>query len=134
MKKITLFLFFFLPFLSFGQFGVGYFQSNVPYVGFNYEINERIKPEIRIGTDRYFSDFTLEADVTYDILNKADYEFYAGLGYITNYNEGFVIPLGLNIFPFEKKDFGFLIEVSPIIGDDSILRGSLGIRYRFTKG
>jgi hypothetical protein len=46
---------------------------------------------------------------------------------------GLVIPVGLNIFPFETKSFGFHIELSPIIAfdDEALLRGSWGIRYRF---
>ena len=131
MKKVIILVFFLFPLVGFSQFGVGYFQSNIPYVGFNYEINDRYKPELRIGTDLQFEDFSIEIDFIYDILNKEEYEFYAGLGYKTGYFAGFVIPIGLNIFPFKRKSFGFLIELTSIINDTSILRGSLGIRYRF---
>ena len=43
-----------------------------------------------------------------------------------------VVPIGLNIYPFSSKAFGFQMELAPIIGDD-VLRGSWGIRYRFIK-
>ncbi len=46
---------------------------------------------------------------------------------------GVVIPVGLNIYPFTNKKFGFHIEAAPVIGEDFILRDSWGIRYRFRK-
>jgi hypothetical protein len=64
-------------------------------------------------------------------LNKPDYELYAGLGYRFGIFSGLVVPIGLNIYPFAKKNFGFHIEVAPILFDADILRGSLGIRYIF---
>jgi hypothetical protein len=133
MKKLISFIIYLVPLIGFSQFSVGYFQSSIPYVGFNYEIQDRYKPELRIGTDLHFEDFSIEVDFTYDILNKEEYEFYAGLGYKTGGFSGIVIPVGLNIFPFKRKSFGFLMELSPIISESSILRGSLGIRYRFLK-
>jgi len=69
--------------------------------------------------------------VTYDIFNKDYYEFYAGLGGRITTFAGVVIPIGLNIYPFAVKNFGFHIELAPIIGDSAILRGSWGIRYKF---
>ena len=67
-----------------------------------------------------------------DIFNEENYEFYVGLGAKFNSFDGLVIPVGLNIFPFSSKNFGFHIELSPIIlGDNELLRGSWGIRYRF---
>jgi len=44
-----------------------------------------------------------------------------------------VIPVGLNIYPFENKSFGFQMEIAGLIGEVDILRGSTGIRYRFNK-
>lgn len=132
MKKLTL-IFLLASNVAFAQFGVNIHQSEIPFAGFNYEFSERWRPEMRIGTDNYFDDISIEIVATYDILNKTSYEFYAGAGARFNMFDGMVIPVGLNIFPFETKSFGFHIELSPIItfGDDSLLRGSWGIRYRF---
>jgi hypothetical protein len=132
MKKLT-FIFILFSNIAFAQFGVNAHQSEIPFVGFNYEFADRIRPEVRIGTDNYFENISIELIGTYDILNKTDYEFYAGAGLRFNLLDGLVIPVGLNIFPFESKNFGFHIELSPIFSfdDDSLLRGSWGIRYRF---
>ncbi len=134
MKRIIALLLFSIPSIGFAQLGVSFHQSNLPFVGINYEIKGRIRPELRIGTDNYFDDTTFEAVVTYDIFNKEDYEFYAGLGARTTTFIGVVVPIGLNIYPFAAKNFGFQIELAPIIGDSAILRGSWGIRYRFQGG
>ncbi len=88
---------------------------------------------MRIGTDDYFENISMEGIITYDFLNKDDYEFYAGLGIRANAFTGLVIPFGINIYPLATKKFGFHIELAPIIGDSDILRGSWGIRYRFIK-
>lgn len=133
MKKITLTFLILFPALSFCQLGISFHQSNLPFIGINYEIKDRIRPELRIGTDNYFSDISVEGVITYDMIQKNDYEFYAGIGARVNSLAGIVIPIGLNIFPFTEKQFGFHIELSPIIGDDSVIRGSWGIRYRFRK-
>lgn len=132
MKKLSI-IFVFLSNVAFAQFGVSVHQSELPFVGFNYEFSERLRPELRIGTDNYFENVSVEVIGTYDILNKEDYEFYAGAGVRFNLLDGLVIPVGLNIFPFQSKSFGFQIELSPIISfdDSSLLRGSWGIRYRF---
>jgi hypothetical protein len=132
MKKLIIILLF-ISNAAFAQFGVSAHQSELPFVGFYYEINDHIRPELRLGTDNYLEDISIELVATYDIINKEDYEFYAGAGARFNIFEGMVIPVGLNIFPFESKSFGFQIELSPILFGDSgdLLRGSWGIRYRF---
>ncbi len=117
----------------FGQFGINIHQTNLPFVGLNYEIKDKLRPELRIGTDDYFENISMEGIITYDFLNKDDYEFYAGLGIRANAFTGLVIPFGINIYPLATKKFGFHIELAPIIGDSDILRGSWGIRYRFIK-
>ena len=93
----------------------------------------KIRPELRVGTDNYFEAISLEAVITYDLLKKEDYEFYAGLEVRTNDYTGLVIPIGVNLYPLTTKQFGFHIELSPIFGDENIFRGSWGIRFRFKK-
>ncbi|MCW3073090.1 MAG: hypothetical protein JWP69_159 [Flaviaesturariibacter sp.] len=131
MRKIIITLLIALPTISFGQLGISFHQSNLPFIGLNYQIKNKIRPELRVGTDNYFDAISVEGIITYDILKKEDYEFYAGLGVRTNDFTGLVIPIGLNVYPLSTKQFGFHIELSPIVGDDNILRGSWGIRYRF---
>ena len=56
MKKLIILSALLFPIIAFSQFSVGYYQSSIPYLGFNYEIKDRIKPELRIGTDMFFDD------------------------------------------------------------------------------
>lgn len=114
------------------QWGVSYHQSSIPFVGINYTFSERFMPELRLGTDRYFDDFTLEPTISYQYVQREEYQLYAGLGVLlTDYTAGVVIPVGVLIYPFENKKFGFHMEVTPIVMDYSIFRSSWGIRYRF---
>jgi hypothetical protein len=133
MRLAVILLLFMVPPTAFAQFGANFHQTNIPFVGINYEIKDRIRPEFRLGADAYLEDLSAEFITTYDILNKEEYELYAGLGVRGGEYAGAVIPVGLNAYPFSKKNFGFHIELAPIIGEDDILRGSWGIRYRFRK-
>ena len=119
--------------VSSGQFGVSFHQSNLPFVGFHYEIKERWIPELRIGTDNYFSNTAIEGVLLYKFLRIEDFEFYGGVGGRINGLTGAVVPIGLNIYPLTRKRLGLHIELASIIGADKVLRGSWGIRYRFIK-
>lgn len=134
MKKIYIvILLLFISTVSFAQFGASFNQSNLPFVGLSYEINNRLLPELRIGTDNYFDDTSLELAINYIFKRNKTVNVYAGLGGRVRILEGIVIPVGLNIYPFEEKNFGFQIELAPILWESSLLRGSWGIRYRFEK-
>ncbi|MBX2961843.1 MAG: hypothetical protein KF687_04970 [Cyclobacteriaceae bacterium] len=54
MRLFFILCIFMLPVISFAQFGVAYHQSAIPFVSFNYEIKERVRPELRILTDVYW--------------------------------------------------------------------------------
>jgi len=134
MKKLILLAFFgFISTASFAQWTVSYHQSNLPFIGVNKQIAEKWLPEFRVGTDQYFEDLSLELDVNYIFKRTDRFEFYGGLGGRVGNFEGLVIPAGLNIYPFEQKDFGFHIEGAAIVGGSGIARGSFGVRYRFLK-
>jgi hypothetical protein len=135
MKRLFPILLILGPVTTWAQLGVSYHQSNLPFFGLNYEIKDRFRPELRLGTDAYFEEMTFELVVTYDILNKEDYEVYGGLGVRSEEDYGSVaLPVGLNVYPFTGKKFGFHIELAVLAGeDDPVLRGSWGIRYRFKK-
>jgi hypothetical protein len=133
MKTFTVVLFLLLPFSSFSQFAASYNLSSLPYAGFSYEFNERIKPELRIDSNDFFESIAGELIATYDFINKEEFEFYGGLGGRYDNFGGVVLPIGLNLYPIQNKNFGFQLELTPIIGESALLRGSLGIRYRFGK-
>ena len=129
MRIFVLGLCMLMPFFGYTQFAISFHQSSLPFAGFSYQIN-RMRPELRLGTDARGNDISLEGVLTYDLIKHEEYEFYAGLGVRTE--EGFttlVVPVGINIYPLPVKRFGFHIELAPIIDDG--LRGSWGIRYRF---
>ncbi|HZH94304.1 MAG TPA: hypothetical protein VEY06_00405 [Flavisolibacter sp.] len=134
MRFLVIISLFVLPLFAFAQFGVNFHQSNLPFVGVNYEIKNRLRTELRIGTDNYFDATTLEGVITYDMVNKDDYEIYAGIGGRVINFEGLVIPIGVNVYPLSTKQFGFHIELAPLIGESSVLRGTWGIRYQFGRG
>lgn len=131
MKRLSIILLLSIPSAVLAQFGISFHQSNLPFAGVNYEINNRFRPEVRIGTDNYFDDLSLEGVFTYDLMEREDFEVYAGIGGRLYTFEGVVVPVGVNIFPLAVKQFGFHIELTPVFSEASLLRGSWGIRYRF---
>jgi len=133
MRKLFCLLAILCPFVNHAQFGAAYHQSQLSFAAVNYEFKDRFRPEFRISTNVFDEDISPEFVFLYDILNKPDYEFYVGIGGRAIVDEGLVIPVGLNIYPLPQKQFGFHLEIAPIISDVGILRGSWGIRYRFIK-
>ncbi len=114
------------------QFGVSYhlLHSNI---NFNYQFNEKFIPEVRLSTNRDFDFLDLEATFSYVFHRNSLVDAYAGAGISTENYTYLMVPVGLNIYPFEQKNFGFLLEVSPMLGENAYLRGDVGIRYRFMK-
>lgn len=134
MKKFILLAFFgLISTVSFAQWTVSYHQSNLPFLGVNKQIGEKWLPEFRVGTDNFIDDVSLEMVVNHIFYKNERIDFYGGIGGRVQSFAGLVIPVGLNIYPFEQKDFGFHIEAAGLVGEQSLFRGSFGIRYRFLK-
>lgn len=134
MKKVILLAFLgFISTASFAQWTVSYHQSNLPFLGVNKQLGEKWLPEFRVGTDNFVENVSLELVINHIFYKNDRIDFYGGLGGRIQSFEGLVIPVGLNIYPFERKDFGFHIEAAQFIGEGNIFRGSFGIRYRFLK-
>ncbi|MBN7814408.1 hypothetical protein [Algoriphagus pacificus] len=136
MKKLLIIAFFgLISVSSYSQTTITFHQSNLPFLGVNYQFGEKFIPEFRVGTDTFFETMSAELVANY-IFTKTDrFEFYGGAGLRVGAFDGVVVPIGLNIYPFEQKDFGFHIEGAPTVAfdDGSLFRGSFGIRYRFNK-
>jgi hypothetical protein len=133
MKNFLLILFFlfFTKFHVQAQFGVNYHQSGLSFLGVTYEFEESFLAEARFSTDVFLDDLAVEGVIAYKI-HKGDNHFaYVGVGGRYAFFPAFVVPVGLAIFPFENKQFGFHIEAAPLIQRFTIFRGSWGIRYRF---
>lgn len=150
MKKIILPILFALIIKteSKAQLGTTFYQSpNIVNAGLMYEFGKFVRPEIRIGiTSGSLSNNVLELLVNFDIVDKADYEFYAGAGLVmdgfnqsrvTAINDGLIalsVPVGFNIYPFENKQLGLNIDLSTIIsGEEFGFLPRWGIRYKFSK-
>jgi hypothetical protein len=133
---VSFLLIFFLSTNAFAQLGLSFHQSNLPFAGVSYGIGERFLPELRLGTDNFFEDTSLELVVNYVFVQQESLQAYGGLGVRAQIFEGLLIPLGINVYPFEEKKFGFHMELAGLFGDGEgggLLRGSWGIRYRFLK-
>ena len=111
--------------------GIDFHQSNIPFIGLTYEIKTRLLTELRLSTDIEFEHLSPELIIAYKIARNENFNFYTGIGGRANVLTGLVIPIGFAIYPFENKQFGFQIETAPILGEDLVLRGSWGVRYRF---
>lgn len=133
MKRVLLLaMFIAIWHYSSAQFGVSFHQSNLPFIGFNYQIGERWLPELRIGVDNFLNETSLELTANYIVKKTDDVEVYSGLGGRVQSFDGLVIPIGLNIYPFQQKKLGCHIEMAGLVAyDDVVIRGSWGIRYRF---
>ncbi|RDV15981.1 hypothetical protein DXT99_06295 [Pontibacter diazotrophicus] len=119
---------------GFSQINVSYHQSNLPFLAVGYEFS-KWTPEFRLSTDVFTEDMSAEVVVPYKIIRKEDYYLDAGLGLRLGEFSGVLLPVGLSVFPFEKKQFGFHTEAALLtnIGSevDMIFRGSWGITFRF---
>lgn len=133
MRFLYVLLFLLVAKVGAAQVTVGFHQSNLPFFSFGYEGKSRFVPELRIGMDNYISSTSLEGVVLYQFLRRDEVTIYGGLGGRVNNFGGLVIPIGANVYPFAAKSFGFHMELAPLIGASTILRGSGGIRYRFRK-
>ncbi|NQU88249.1 MAG: hypothetical protein HQ541_21080 [Mariniphaga sp.] len=119
---------------SFSQVSISYYNSNHSKIGLGYDFSNRLWSEFRIYDSHYFMDFTPELVFCYDIIKKEKHSVYAGVGGILHIYNGIVIPIGTQIYLFEKnRRFSLHIEFQPTIDFENgiIYQSSLGIRYRF---
>jgi hypothetical protein len=114
------------------QVFASYHQTSTPFAGLGYEV-WRLAPEIRVSANVFADDISTEFVLPVKIIVKEDYYIDLGAGYRTNSFNGLVVPLGISLFPFEKKQMGFHAELA-VISDftsSALFRGSWGIAYRF---
>ncbi len=123
----------FLCIVTKAQFGISYHVSDLSFVGFNSTFKERILTELRFGTNLASEELSSELITTYIFRKREDHEIYLGIGMQLRLKEDgiLVLPVGINYYPFVKKSFGLHTEVAYLAGEEDIIRGSVGIRYRF---
>ncbi len=130
---------FFMLHTAFAQVGVSYHQSNLPFIGIQYNFPQPpIMAELRLSTDVRSGSFSPELVGTYSFINKAQHEVYVGLGLRVNVYEGVVMPVGLRVYPLQQfQNLGLHIEFAPVIttyeddGEGLLFRGSWGFHYIF---
>ncbi len=133
MKKFILVLtvvtLLFISSKSQAQVSVGYYHSN-----FVSEMSVGTSPEKRFWGEARITTNVLSPDLqvmgAYNFLRKERVRTYIGAGY--NTIGGLVIPVGLQVMPFtDFKNFAFQFEVSPLLGELSLIKGGIGFRYTF---
>lgn len=118
---------------SFSQTSLAYYNSSDSKIGLAHHFTEKIWGEARLSLT--FEDLNTEFVLCYDALKLKDYNFYVGLGAQIRDESGFVIPIGVQLAPFENfKNLSLHVELLPIFTDyESMLQSSIGIRYTFGK-
>ncbi|TNF42435.1 MAG: outer membrane insertion C- signal [Cytophagales bacterium] len=142
MKKLLLLSLFLLGFasLSFSQVSVGLnLQNSRNFVTVGTDPDKTFFFDGRLGLGR---ELGLELVGAYNFVQKSEVNAYfgLGLGLFDHYHPRkdryyddtyFAIPVGALIKPFKNKDFGFLIEISPVFYNEygNYLRGGIGVKY-----
>jgi hypothetical protein len=139
MKKslfLSLFVFAAIIFQSQGQISAGVYRlSSETFAAIGTDPENKIFGEARLSTG---SRVGVEGTFGYNFVRKDEVNFYSGF-HLGNKgdNEGIYlgVPLGVLIKPFsETRNFGFLLEASPIFPTErgrNYFRAGLGLKYTF---
>ncbi|WP_373495524.1 outer membrane insertion C- signal [Aquiflexum sp.] len=111
-----------------------YLLSSSTFAAIGTDPDNKMFGEARVSTG---SDVGIEGTFGYNFIQKEEVNFYSGfhLGTEGN-NDGFYlgVPLGLLLKPFNSKNFGFLLEASPIFRTErssNYFRAGIGLKYTF---
>lgn len=111
-----------------------YTNSSNSKFAIGYNFNDKLWTDLRIYSGTDIDNFTPEAVLNYNFLNKDSYETYLGAGVILNNINGVVVPVGIGIKPFENlKNLSINLEFNPLYEFDHsnlFIRGFIGIRYK----
>lgn len=143
MKKLILLSLTLFTFISLAgaQISAGVnLQSSETFVTVGTDPNKQLFGEGRIGTG---GDIGIELMGAYNIIQRDDVNFYAGLGLglddDRNHNHDddddiyIAIPIGLWVTPFNSKNLGLVLEAAPILATDhgDYFRAGFGFKYTF---
>ncbi|MDR7129962.1 hypothetical protein J2X69_002308 [Algoriphagus sp. 4150] len=143
MKKLVLLSLTLFAFVSFAkaQISAGVnLQSSETFVTIGTDPYKQFFGEGRIGTGRNIG---IELMGAYNIVQKDDMNFYAGLGlgldndrHNNHRNDDDIyiaIPIGLLITPFSSKNLGLVLEAAPVLATDhgDYFRAGFGFKYTF---
>lgn len=138
MKKLMLFsmLLFFAAILeSQAQISAGVYRlSSATFASIGTDPENKILGEARVSTG---SRVGIEGTFGYNFVQKEEVNFYSGFDLGTEGNRDGLylgVPLGVFIKPFSNtKNFGFLLEASPIFPTENgnYFRAGIGLKYTF---
>jgi hypothetical protein len=81
MKKLLLLgVLFFSSFESFSQISVAYYQSSSAKTAVAYNFSDRLWTEVRVYGNAFTNNFTPEAALLYNIIQKENHSVYIGAG------------------------------------------------------
>lgn len=133
MKKsllVFLTLILLVTFESHAQVSAGVYRlSSATFAAIGTDPDQKIFGEARISTGWRVD---LEGTFGYNFVQTSDVNFYSGfhIGGRRGLYAG--IPLGLLVKPFSNKDFGLMMEASPIFtSGPEYFRAGLGLKYTF---
>lgn len=115
------------------QLGVSLNTGSLSFAEVNYEWNRRILVGVRMDTEAYLESAGPEAIAAYVIRAQPWADAYVGLGYKTQSLNGPLIPMGLNVYPFDYPQLGLSMELAVLYPEALVLRSTIGLRYRFIK-
>jgi hypothetical protein len=135
MKKLLLLgVLFFSSFESFSQISVAYYQSSSAKTAVAYNFSDRLWTEVRVYGNAFTNNFTPEAALLYNIIQKENHSVYIGAGVNLNGYQGFIVPMGVQIRPLSDfRNLSLHIEFQPMYDFNTyyILQSSFGFRYHF---
>tara|TARA_R110001583_G_scaffold123940_1_gene275399 strand:+ start:15978 stop:16397 length:420 start_codon:yes stop_codon:yes gene_type:complete len=138
MNKLIKILFVILLFTliankGFSQTSISYYNSSDSKIGLAHNFSEKLWGEARVAVT--FEDFNTDFVLSYNVFEINNYNLYLGLGAQINDDSGLIIPIGVQVAPFEKfKELSLHVELQPIFTEnDSKLQSSIGLRYTFGK-
>lgn len=118
---------------GFSQTSISYYNSSDSKVGLAHNFSEKLWGEARLAVT--FEDFNTDFVLCYNAFEINNYNLYLGLGAQINDDTGLIIPIGVQVAPFEKfKELSLHVELQPIFTEnDNKLQSSIGLRYTFGK-
>lgn len=118
---------------GFSQTSLAYYNSSDSKISLAQNFTEKLWGEVRVALT--FEDLNTDFVLCYNTFEVSDYNFYLGLGARIRNDSGLIIPIGVQVAPFEKfKELSLHVELQPIFTDkDTKLQSSIGIRYTFGK-
>lgn len=136
MKKVLITGFIILSTIinGFSQISVAYYQSAGAKIAIAHNFTDRIWAEARVYGNAFTNNFTPEAALLYNVIQKENHSVYIGAGGNVNGYQGFILPMGVQVRPLRDfRNLSLLIEFQPMYDFNTyyILQTSFGFRYHF---